>query len=511
MEKETKKFSNFDAALAMQSEGKYVSALYYCQRLEQDEGDCLPYISVLRGDIYFDMGLTGEAVREFMRAYAEDKQEEGAIEGLIDCYKILDKGAAVFYMAEAVKEGIPAEAFIDDMTVNERFFEMTDRTDYSEHLDAAIVMIESNRKDEALATLDKIPTSAVQYADACIVKGTVAFEEGDLEKAESMVNAAMAAKKDCAGSYILKAMIADKRGDAVKLNEITDSMEKIECADQSDALKVALALYNYGFTDKAAAFLKQRMVNFPYDKICMLFLASLKADEKDWRKYCYDAQLIYRDDEMVNEITTKLLDGEDVKIPDAIFEIRLKWLGDIKDALIGVAEIRDKQLKRKIKWLLHSGEDELFQATAATAIAKDDYFTDIIDDALIDPMVTTTAKRHMLYAKFCDEKVDVIKFVAYNAYREVEVVHPTAPDTLKAAFYQNCMLFSLSGEYESSRLVKALNYLTERYSALSVEQANSLSIIAVAALMNEVAGGTRKVFNCSEDEYNKAKEMLAIE
>lgn len=96
----------------------------------------------------------------------------------------------------------------------------------------------------------------------------------------------------------------------------------------------------------------------------------MKADEKDWRKYCYDAQLIYRDDEMVNEITTKLLDGEDVKIPDAIFEIRLKWLGDIKDALIGVAEIRDKQLKRKIKWLLHSGEDELFQATAATAIAK---------------------------------------------------------------------------------------------------------------------------------------------
>lgn len=126
-------------------------------------------------------------------------------------------------------------------------------------------------------------------------------------------------------------------------------------------------------------------------------------------------------------------------------------------------------------------------------------------------MVTTTAKRHMLYAKFCDEKVDVIKFVAYNAYREVEVVHPTAPDTLKAAFYQNCMLFSLSGEYESSRLVKALNYLTERYSALSVEQANSLSIIAVAALMNEVAGGTRKVFNCSDDEYNKAKELLAIE
>ena len=505
-----KKFSNLEAALAMQAEGKYLSALYYCDKIQDEEGECLPYVSVLRGDIYFDMGLTSEAVREFMRAYSQDRQEEGAIEGLIDCYKIIDKGAAVFYMAEAIRDGVPPEAFADDVSQGEHFFEMTDRTDYSEHIEAALGMIESGDGDKAREILDSIPIAANQYADSCVIKGTLYFEKGDLEQASSLAKEAIEANKLCVGAYILQAMVADKKGDAATLNRVTDEIVNLEIKDQSEALKAALALCNYGFTQKSADFIKKFMVEFPFDKISLLFLASLKTDDKEWKKCCHDASLIYRDDEMVKEVTSRLLSGKQVKIPDGIFEIRLEWLNDIKDALIGDVDIHSEQIKRKIKWLLHSGEDELFQATIVAAIGRDDYFTDILDDALIDPMVVTAVKRHILYAKFCDDRVENIKFVAYNAYREINISHPSAPEMLKAAYYQNCMLHALRGEYDENILSKVLSDFCIRQAELTKEQAEELSIVAVAELMHERTGGTQKAFNYDEEDYNKAKELLKL-
>ncbi|MCH5163642.1 MAG: hypothetical protein J1F36_01350 [Clostridiales bacterium] len=512
-------FDYMIAADKMAEKGEYESALhyYFLERNSRNDSD----IDVCIGDTYAAMGLPREAIKHYMTAYAADRYNKDALEGLIVCYKDIDEDAAFYYLHCVLgQDGEEFDDFGVDYEPEYPPLTVHDKKDKSEVMDEAVSLLESGNIDGAKELLESINRESYQYCDALLARASLAMDKANTTEAMALADEALSVNPDHLGTHILKIMVYDSLGDKANAEEWIAKLDALNPKQEDEVTKVALCLANYKNTDLAEKYILRKLEFAPYDKLMLMCLSAIyagKGDEHSAFKIANKVCSIYPNDIAVKEITSRIFSGQSIKMPDEMFYLKRDWTKDIKQMFLeDIDSITQPESIKKIKWLLQNDDDLYLQSAVCALVTGMPEYDNLMNEILIDPFAPAIVKKQILLRRICDERTKKVKFVISNIFRSLKVKHPVAPDNLKYAYYYAFIALAVIELTFERRLNREFKRLHEKYEICTDESKEQLPINALAThLFYMTEGGIKErcleLFDCEQADFDKVSEMLGLQ
>lgn len=516
-------FDYMEAARKMADKGDHAAALHYYFLQRNKSRD--KRINVYIGDSYAQMGLLQEAVRYYMRAYAADQHNEEALNGLIYCYKDLDEEASYYYLHCALlgDEDVIEEFHIadeDDCDYDYPPIELHDKKDKSEIMDFAVGLFENGNVEEAKELFMSIDKDSYQYCDALLARASIEMEASNAQNALALADEALGINPRHLGAHMMKIVAYDGLDMHKEAEEWLEKLDALDTFDEEETAKVALCYCNFDRYALAQKYLLRKLEYTPYDKLMLMCLAAVKArlgDEQAAFGIANKVCSVYPDDVEVKEITSEILSGKPIKMPEEIFRLKREWVSEIKELFLRdyKAVVEPDNIK-KVKWLLQGEEDIYLQSALCAFITGIPQFDNLMDDILIDPFAPVIIKKQILLRRVCDDNVKRIKFVVANLFRSLPVKHPNVADNLKYAYYYVFIALAVSDMHFSRRLSSVFRKVSAKYESCSSNSKESLQIGVLAAIIYLLTADVQikrvcEYFDCAEEDIRAAFELLDLQ
>ena len=513
-------FDYMKAADTMMEKGDYVTALHYY--FLQRNVDYYSEVDVAIGVAYMEMGLIKEATKYYMYAYVNDNKNTDALEGLVCCYKDIDKDIALYYLHRIVVldgEDFDFEPEELDMMEEEPYnpsLTLHDRRNKEKLLNEAIDRLSATDIEGGKKLLGKIGKEDFQYCDAQFILATVALDEHRPKKALSHAKNALEVDPKDLGGYMAMAMACESLNKIDEMNEWVAKIDALNVTSEESVSKVALCFINLGVANLALKYYKRKYEFTPFDKNTLVCLASLYStvDKAKAIKYINKACTIFPENVVLKEIASRIYGGAFI-MPRDLMALKKQWHEKIKNIFIHNDEdVCSPENIKIIKWLLCE-EDELYlQAAICTYVTGLPEYESIINDLLCDPFASDMVKKQILLRKFIDEKQKKVDFVVGNIYRSIKIRHPRAPENLKSAYYIVLSSLAVEDSYNEAVLDRSLKRLKQAYDRLDDREKLSMGVLA-AVLRKMTVGGDEhqycELYDVDPGEYDDLVQKLDLQ
>ncbi len=522
-------FDIIGAAEKMLKKGDYISALHY-YFLERNTGNKAVYKNI--ADTYGAMGILTEAIKYYLKAYAEDKEDEEALNGLIYCYKDIDEEASYYYLNMAMRlvgehdyeEYDDEDEELDDvllkqMSDSKKPLTVHDKRDQSDLLEEAYQMIEDGDHKAAKKILDQIDPESYQYSDALLALASIE-PKADSPKTIKLVERSLEVNPKSVKAHLFRIVYYAHKKNADKLESSLGALESLDLTDADDLTKAALCLCNFNRYESSEKFIMRKLKMTPYDKIMLLCLSSVnyaKGDIQGALKVANKVSSIYPDDIETKEMILRIMSMEGANLPEEMIKQKQEWTQYIKNLFLDDSnDITSPESIMKIKWLLQNDDDVYLQSAVCAFITGMPEYEEIVNDLLIDPFTQIIVKKQVLLRRICDPKIKTVDYVVSNLFRTVKIRHPRVPSNLKFAYYYVFIALAITEVHFESILDRSFKKLSDKYKACTDEAKKDLPINALAAilyyfLMDITEPLSCSLFECDIEDFNKAAKMLNIE
>ncbi|MBQ8882120.1 MAG: tetratricopeptide repeat protein [Clostridia bacterium] len=407
----------YDRGIKNSEAGNFVDAISdFHASLSRNPKNPLVYSEL--GYCYTALGQEETALHYYHLLHDTDRDADVGYLGLIQCYSNLNNmPAALFYLNEGIErdaldDGYDFSSLIDEakeMRDESRKLRLVKREDYSETLALGKSMIMSGEYGMAKRVLEEVPQDNELFVDANNALAYIEFTLDNYSTASQIVDRSLEKKPDDIVALNTKLYCQTRGGDEKGANETAEILSKLNPDDDNELYAIALALLNSGFESKAKPLLEKVNENRPCTRDCMLALAQIYYNEKDYDR-AQDTALklrkVYPEDRVVSYYARLIKGGQEEyifpspELPSAERERRIKLIDQTFSELSDINKVvrrlgQDEELEDAVKWLIDSAEESIGAGVGAF-LAQSPKWQPYIYSKLVAPNYSHNLKREFL-------------------------------------------------------------------------------------------------------------------
>lgn len=470
----------YNRGMDFADEGKNIEAISnFYLALDNDPGNI--YIMSELAYSYFELGLTNQAIKFYLRILDADRYSDISYIGLIQCFAQKGKlDAALYYLNLGLKYGALDTDYIPKIDPDEAEnvqpqLGVIDNSDYSGLMalsknmgDGSSDNPEENRLARIL--LEHVPENSPQYPEARNRLALMLLKSGNA--AESIKEAQKILEKfpGNAGAYCTLISAYHSMGEHEKSLETFAKLDALDAKDRKDVVKIAACAADTDNDEMAVKYFGRLFDFVPYEPqpTVMYAVALFNVGKRDEaRSYLTALRKLHPEDGMIkyyamciNDPTVKNRIKIDYDIPKQEYNRRIQYiderfstLGDIDK--ITQAMFDDEELYEDVMWLM-SSNDQVYAAHIGSFLCRDEYWQPMILDRLIDPAVSPAAKRDLLCSYLMYSKVKKFSLVMSDALVFFSPRIPKGGDqTFENAYWEAFATAAMFGTTFQPKLTKA--------------------------------------------------------